>query len=83
MLGGLYYHSSTTATRLRFDCDPEVVTERVQEPIAKAGNLSGAEKSVAHWLVNAKAQLPPLRFDCGVDDTLIEHNRKFGRALPD
>lgn len=39
------------------------------------------EISVFHWLRSAGERLPPLRFDCGVDDSLIESNRTLHDAL--
>lgn len=40
-----------------------------------------AELSPLHWLDTHRDQLPPLRFDCGVDDQLIESNRRLHQAL--
>ena len=33
------------------------------------------EADILHWVQQAGHDLPPLRFDCGVDDPLIESNR--------
>ncbi len=35
----------------------------------------------AHWMIQNKDLLPPLRFDCGKDDLLIEENRILHRRL--
>ena len=37
--------------------------------------------SVLETMLRNKAQLPPIRFDCGTEDILIEHNRELRRAL--
>ena len=37
--------------------------------------------SPIYWLRKNKDSLPPLRFDCGVDDILIDGNRKLHRQL--
>jgi len=39
------------------------------------------DKAVLYWLLRYRDQLPPLRFDCGVDDLLIAHNRELHQAL--
>jgi len=36
-----------------------------------------------HWAKANRAQLPPLRFDCGTEDSLIEENRKLHQELSD
>ncbi len=41
------------------------------------------ETDLLHWAKAHRAQLPPLRFDCGTEDTLIEENRKLHRELSD
>jgi enterochelin esterase-like enzyme len=38
-------------------------------------------EGVLEWMLLHKKQLPPFRFDCGVDDLLIEHNRILHRNL--
>lgn len=40
-----------------------------------------AELSAAHWLIAHRDRLPPVRFDCGVEDKLIEHNRALHAVL--
>ncbi len=39
------------------------------------------DRSVLTALLRAPAALPPLRFDCGLDDALLPHNRKLHDAL--
>jgi S-formylglutathione hydrolase FrmB len=36
---------------------------------------------ICYWLEKKRETLPPLRFDCGVDDPLIEGNRKLNHYL--
>jgi enterochelin esterase-like enzyme len=40
-----------------------------------------SERSVLDEILRRHDALPPLRFDCGIDDPLIEHNRELHRAL--
>lgn len=37
--------------------------------------------NLLHWVKTNRAQLPPLRFDCGTEDSLIEENRRLHREL--
>ena len=53
----------------------------VEEPLAAYGPLPEAEQSVLHWMTVNRAALPPLRFDCGTADPLIEDNRRLHREL--
>ena len=39
------------------------------------------DQSVLECLLRNRGQLPPLRFDCGSEDLLIEHNRELDRQL--
>ena len=39
------------------------------------------ELSSLHWLRTHRDRLPPLRFDCGVEDDLLESNRALHHAL--
>jgi S-formylglutathione hydrolase FrmB len=47
--------------------------------IFQKGNEKNAE--IIYWLEKNRQNLPPLRFDCGVDDPLITGNRNFERYL--
>jgi S-formylglutathione hydrolase FrmB len=53
----------------------------VEEPLASYGPPPAAEQSVLHWMETNRAQLPPVRFDCGTEDLLIEENRQLHRDL--
>jgi len=39
------------------------------------------DASVLYWMTRNATRLPPVRFDCGVDDRLIEPNRALHEAL--
>lgn len=39
------------------------------------------QDGVLEWMLANKKQLPPFRFDCGVEDLLIEQNRILHRTL--
>lgn len=53
----------------------------VEEPLSAYGPPPESEQSVLHWLETNRAQLPPLRFDCGTSDPLIDDNRALHRDL--
>jgi len=39
------------------------------------------DPSILHWLKKHRDKLPPIRFDCGHDDRLIDHNRQLHQQL--
>ena len=39
------------------------------------------ELSPLYWLLQHRAELPPLRFDCGTADSLLQGNRTLNKAL--
>lgn len=53
----------------------------VEEPLAAYGPPPEEEQCVLHWMTANRATLPPVRFDCGTDDPLIEDNRRLHRDL--
>jgi putative tributyrin esterase len=52
----------------------------VEEPLELYG-CSTDDQSVLDTLVRNRDHLPPLRFDCGSEDPLIEYNRELSREL--
>lgn len=65
-------HSSMT----HFDQFPMFV----EEPL-KRYECSAEDRSVLDTLLRNRDRLPPLRFDCGTQDQLIEFNRQLSRDL--
>lgn len=53
----------------------------VQEPIEAYKQQDSNEESVWDTIQAQEGRTPPLRFDCGTDDFLIEHNRKLHNQL--
>jgi S-formylglutathione hydrolase FrmB len=70
---GISGHSSIT----HFDQLPKFVSD----PLDIYGPQDKHEIDVAHWMIKNKDTLPPLRFDCGKDDVLIEENRELHKRL--
>lgn len=53
----------------------------VEEPLETYGAVEGP--AVLDWMTRNRGSLPPLRFDCGTADGLLEANRALHRALTD
>ena len=53
----------------------------LEEPIPMFGDIDLNEASALHWLKANRDQLPPLRFDCGTEDPLLENNRFLHEQL--
>ncbi len=67
-------HSSIT--------DIDELPQFVEEPLTEYLALGPREElTVLHWLRVAGHRLPPLRFDCGVEDSLLAGNRTLHQAL--
>ncbi len=69
---GISGHSSIT----HFD----QMRQFVEEDLSRY-EAAPEDKSVLETVLRHRAELPPLRFDCGTDDPLIEHNRELHRQL--
>jgi S-formylglutathione hydrolase FrmB len=52
----------------------------VSEPLAKAGVQPG-NTSVLETLIRNRSSLPAIRFDCGTEDILLQHNRHLHNEL--
>ncbi len=53
----------------------------VEEDLEFYKQEDASNASVFKWMQKNKEQLPPFRFDCGVDDELIEYNRTLNKKL--
>src|SRR6185503_5221535 len=70
---GISAHSAVTSV--------EDLARFVSEPLDEYW-ASGAENvNILHWARMNRAALPPVRFDCGRDDSLLEENRALNAAL--
>jgi enterochelin esterase-like enzyme len=68
---GLSAHSSVTHF--------EQMTEFVEEGLAR--RAPAEDCSVLETMLRHRAVLPPIRFDCGTEDSFLEHNRRLHREL--
>ena len=70
---GISGHSSITSL--------EQMNLFVEEPLDNFAQDVKTDEDVFLTMLKNSAELPPLRFDCGKDDLLIEHNRKLHQQL--
>jgi enterochelin esterase-like enzyme len=70
---GVSAHSSITAL--------EQMAGFVEEPLEGFGRIPLDQQSVWETIQSQNKMIPPLRFDCGIDDHLIEFNRKLHHQL--
>ena len=70
--GGISAHSSITKV--------EHFAGFVEEPLASYEAVEQSPSALSA-IVDHRDTLPPLRFDCGVDDSLLEANRELHAAL--
>lgn len=70
---GIAGHSSITHFQQMF--------QFVEETPEQYGPPPQEEQSVLHWMLARRNDLPPIRFDCGREDQLLEANRELHRAM--
>jgi enterochelin esterase-like enzyme len=58
----------------------EQMKQFVEEDLSISG-VAPENFSVLETMLANKAALPPIRFDCGTEDPLLEHNRDLHRQL--
>ncbi|MBK1875271.1 alpha/beta hydrolase [Pelagicoccus mobilis] len=72
----LAFSGHSSVTRLE-----ELPKHFVEEPLEAYGQSPNTDISIQNSILENKATLRPFRFDCGVDDELIEYNRTLAAAL--
>ncbi|MBX2925281.1 MAG: hypothetical protein KF746_23975 [Chitinophagaceae bacterium] len=70
---GISAHSSLTS--------PEQLEYFVEEDVAGYSQDNKTEEDVFTTILQYRHGLPPVRFDCGSEDSLVEHNRKLHHLL--
>jgi len=53
----------------------------VEEPLTDYRQLDSADESVLEMMLRNRDKLPPIRFDCGTEDALLEANRALHTGL--
>ncbi|MBU2984664.1 ATPase [Saccharophagus degradans] len=59
----------------------EQMSEFVKEPLSHYLCQEKTEASILHWAQINRASLPPIRFDCGTNDSLLAGNRLLSKQL--
>ncbi|WP_370513171.1 alpha/beta hydrolase [Fulvivirga sp. M361] len=72
---GISAHSSITS--------PDQLPLFVEEPLEGYEQSSKSSEDILDNMLRNKGSLPPIRFDCGKDDLLIEHNRTLHQKMKD
>jgi enterochelin esterase-like enzyme len=70
---GISAHSSITKI--------EQLSQFIPYPASAFGYAGSADIDLLHWADVNRGQLPPIRFDCGTEDPLIQANRELHRAF--
>jgi enterochelin esterase-like enzyme len=70
---GISAHSSIT--------DIEQLSRYIPYPADTFEFAGVPDTRLLHWAETNRRHLPPLRFDCGTEDPLIEDNRQLHREL--
>ncbi|AWB67650.1 ATPase [Saccharobesus litoralis] len=70
---GISAHSSVTSL--------DDLQQFIDNPISDYQCQSSNEANIRYWLEKHKAILPPIRFDCGKDDSLFESNLSLEKFM--
>lgn len=79
-LAGKYPMRFTAASGLSSVTELRELEQIVEEPLESFG-AAPEDGSVRETLLRHRDRLPPLRFDCGTEDTLLAGNRALHQAL--
>lgn len=55
--------------------------QHVQQPLREYLSAGKRDTDLLYWMRRHRAQLPPIRIDCGTEDALLESNRALHKAL--
>ncbi len=82
-IGAKYGHRFTAISGLSSITELSQMALFVEEELSNYQQEDGVNESVLATIIHHRQSLPKLRFDCGSDDLLIEHNRQLHQALTD
>lgn len=72
-IAGISAHSPVTSL--------EDLVKHVQQPLREYQTAGKRDTDLLYWMRRHRAQLPPIRIDCGTEDALLERNRALHAAL--
>ncbi len=55
--------------------------KHVKDPLKEYQSAGKRDVDLIYWIRRNRAHLPPIRFDCGIDDALLDSNRALHTAL--
>jgi S-formylglutathione hydrolase FrmB len=53
----------------------------VEQPLREYQTAGKRDTDLLYWIRRNRAQLPPIRIDCGTEDALLDSNRALHKAL--
>jgi S-formylglutathione hydrolase FrmB len=80
-LGAKYSHAVSGISAHSAIMNISEMTQFVEEPLSEYTAMSEDELDPLSWIKKNRYSLPPLRFDCGLDDPLLAGNRRLHQAL--
>lgn len=72
-MAGISAHSPVTSLA--------VLSQFVQDPIENDLAAGKRDADILYWMRRNRSRLPPIRFDCGTEDSLLDNNRALHAAL--
>ncbi|CCH52164.1 putative esterase [Fibrisoma limi BUZ 3] len=82
-LGAMYPERFKAISGLSSITDLKQIKLFVEEPLVAYQQATSEDESVLSLMRLNRDRLPPIRFDCGRDDLLIDYNRELHQALLD
>ncbi len=70
---GISGHSSIT--------EFQQLAQFVEEPLEAYGEIEKEGENTLDWMIRHQDSLPPFRFDCGLQDSLLDNNRRLHKKL--
>ena len=80
-LGAKYHHIFSGISAHSSITEVSQMASFVEEPLKAYENAGQVPDSVWSTINQNRENLPPLRFDCGTEDALLDHNRKLHHQL--
>lgn len=55
--------------------------QHLRQPLKEYQTAGKRDTDILYWMRRYRAQLPPIRIDCGTEDALLDSNRVLHKAL--
>lgn len=80
-LGAKYHHLFRAVAAHSAITSLEQMQLFVEEDLSQYRQPDATDEDVLQTFLHNRANLPPIRFDCGAEDILVDHNRELHRQL--